>query len=108
MNSISLCGGQALTENLSIHENTVIKSLESLGVNLQRIIKDAGYFMWNILLPMPEDCIKVSCCDLIIKDLIFWTEYEGRHRTRVVVFEVPAQVIGCVLFAVWRHTGCLL
>lgn len=37
--------------NFVAPRKTVVKSLESLGDKLQRIIKSACFFMWDILLP---------------------------------------------------------
>lgn len=71
-------------------------TVESLDVDLQRIIKGLGFFMWTKLLPMPEDCVKVA--GLITKDLILRTKYDGRCRTEVGVFKVPPQIIRKHLF----------
>lgn len=70
-----------------------IKSLTSLGIELQRVARGTGYFMWNVLLP-PADWEDISSRDLIKKDLILITEYTDRHRTKVSVYEVPHLVIG--------------
>lgn len=58
-----------------------IKSLTSLVVKPQRIIKGTGYFTWNILLHTPEDCVGITSHDFITKDLILRREYEGRQST---------------------------
>lgn len=50
-------------------EGTVIKSLASLGVKHQQIIKGKGYFMWNILLPTLEESISFTKKELITKKL---------------------------------------
>ena len=89
-------------------KDTVVKSLMSLGVKPQRIVKGKGFFSWDILLPTPEDCLDMTRRDLITKDHIFRTEYEGRRRTRVAVFEVPPQVIGEHLAAYLKRYGEIL
>lgn len=38
-------------------KDTIVKRLPSLGVMPKRIIMVKGFFMWNILLPSPEDCL---------------------------------------------------
>lgn len=53
-----------------VTKGTVVKSLKSLGVKPQRIIKGKGFFIWDILLPTPEDSIKAASWELITKDLI--------------------------------------
>lgn len=55
--------------------------VKSLRVKPQRIVKGTGYFMWDIMLPTHKECIKVSCQDLIKKELILRTEYEGWRKT---------------------------
>lgn len=72
-------------------KDTVIKSLLSLGIKLQRTIKGSGFFMRNVLQPTAEHCLEMAKKVLITKDLILNTEYEGRQRTRMAVFEVPPQ-----------------
>lgn len=53
-----------------VTKNTVVKSLEHMEVNLRRIMKDSGFFMWNILLPTPDNSVKAVKCDLSTKNLI--------------------------------------
>lgn len=65
-----------------------------MEVNLRRGIKDTSFFMWNIMLPTPEDSVKAVKCDFSTKDLILRTDYVGKSRTKVAVFEVLYQVIG--------------
>lgn len=74
-------------------KNTVIKSLESLGFKPLRIVKGHKFFMWDLLLPTVEDCVAASNRDLISKELIIRTEYEGHRRTLVAIYEVPPQVL---------------
>lgn len=49
--------------------------------------------MSDVLLPTAEVCIEVASRELITKDLIIRTEYEGQRRPTVTVLEVPPQVI---------------
>lgn len=69
-----------------------IKSLVSLEVKPQQIIKDMGFFTCDILLPTPEKCMSEVSCELIMKDLIIQTEHKGRQWTKVAVFEVTPHV----------------
>lgn len=48
----------------------VVKTLMSLGVLPQQIIKGVSIFMWNILLATPEKCKTIINQDLITKELI--------------------------------------
>ncbi len=75
-------------------KNTVLKALESFGFKPLRIVKGAKFFMWDVLLPTSEDCVAAASRELINKEIILRTEYEGRRKTRVTVYEVPPQVIG--------------
>lgn len=52
---------------------TIIKSLTSLDVRPQRIIKKKWHFMWDILLPTPADYENAFSRDLISKDRILRT-----------------------------------
>lgn len=51
-------------------KNTVIRSLVSLGVKPQGVIKGTGFFIWDVQLPTAEDCLGISRRELITKDLI--------------------------------------
>lgn len=75
-------------------KGTVMKPLNSLGFKPQQFIKGLVYFMWDILLPMPEDCVDVTSHDLITKDYIICTEYRGRLRTKVTVYEISDYILG--------------
>lgn len=64
--------------------NTVEKSLESLGVVPEKIIKGSGFIIWDILLPSPEECMAIVGRELTMQDLI--------ERSMGEVFEVPSHV----------------
>lgn len=49
--------------------------------------------MCDVLLPTTEVCMEVASRELITKDLIIRTEYEGQRRPIVTILEVPPQVI---------------
>lgn len=88
-------------------QDTVIQSLMYLGVKPQRVIK-GSFFMWDILPPTAEDCVKVTSHELITKDLILQTEYQSQHRTPVTLLEVPPKVIGEHLAAYLIQYGQIL
>lgn len=71
-----------------------MKSLISLGVKHQQIITATGQFLWNILLLVPEDCIKMMSLDLITNDPIICTKYIDRWQAFVEVYEVPIYIHG--------------
>lgn len=72
-----------VVDKLSCKVCRFIKSLTSLEVNLQR-----GFlFTWDILLPTPAACVEASNRDLITKEILR-TNYMGKRRTKVAVFEV--------------------
>ena len=75
------------------NKDIVLKSMTGLGVRVESITKGSGY-LWDLLLPSPEDCVALLRRDLITKDLSFKVEYMGKRKTRVVVFEVPPFVSG--------------
>lgn len=60
-----------------VTKDTVVKSLESLWAKPQRIIKRSGFFIWDILLRTPEVFVKAASRDLITKDQILSTVYDG-------------------------------
>lgn len=62
-------------------------TLNSLGVKHQHIIKGSRFFIWVIL------CVDMMPRDLIMKVYIIRTEYQGRRRTKVGVYEVPDYVL---------------
>lgn len=64
--------------------------------------KGTSFFMWDILLPKPEACIKASSRGRTTKDLR--TENEGRRCTNVAIFEVPLKVIGTYLLRICHST----
>lgn len=44
-----------------------------MRVKPQRIVKDSVFFMWDVLIPTPEDRINAARYELIAKDLILIT-----------------------------------
>lgn len=58
--------------NICRFKKDIIKSLTHLGD------KGKGYFMWDIVLPTPADCKGAFSRELITKEHIISTEYEGR------------------------------
>lgn len=47
------------------------------GGQTTKSYKNNGYFLWDVLLTIVQDCIKVARRELITKELILKTEYEG-------------------------------
>ena len=70
------------------NKDLVLKSMTSLGVRVESITKGSGY-LWDLLLPTPDDCLSLLRRDLVTKDHSFRVEYMGKRKTKVVVFEVP-------------------
>lgn len=62
-------------------KDTVIEWLMSPETNPQRVIKGNRFFMWNVLLPIAEDYSEVAIYELIVKELIIRTTYEGWRLT---------------------------
>lgn len=56
-------------------------------------MKGLGYFMWDLLLPTPEDSVDATSRDLITKYYITRTEYRRRPRTKMVVYEIPVYIL---------------
>lgn len=90
-------------------KGTMVISLYSVGVKPERIAKGTGFFMWDIFVPTPEDCVKTTSREVITKDLILRTDYEGRRRTSSNIGDPSYQRASCCIpFAVWRYIRCLL
>ena len=87
------------------NKDVVIKSLASLGVNVEQIVKGDGFALWDILLPSAEDCLNLLKRDLHTRDYTLRVEYLGRRRTRVAVYEVPSYVSGEVVGAFLMKYG---
>lgn len=68
-------------EKRIVSKDTVIRSLMSLVVKPQRVIKGNGFFMWDVLLPTTEACLEIAKRELMTTDIL-WTEYDGRLRTK--------------------------
>ena len=56
-------------------------------------IDGASYAFWDVLLTSIEDVIALTRKILETKEHILHTEYLGRRRTTVVVFEVPCYLL---------------
>lgn len=91
------------------HKKDMVKySLISLEVKSQQIIRSNRFFMWDILLPMPEMCEVISR-ELIKQDYILMREYLVRLRTNVTDYEVPAYVMGeqlCIYLMQYEYLVC--
>lgn len=61
-----------------------------------------------MLLQTPKDYLGATSRDLITKDLILRTNYEGRRRTSITVFEIPPQIVGNHLAVYLTQYGQIL
>lgn len=89
-------------------KDTEITSLMPLGLKPQRVIKGAGFFMWDVLLPTAEDCLEMARRELITENLILRTEYDDRRSTRVTTFEVLLHAPGEHLAVFFMEYGQIL
>ena len=71
-------------------KDMVLRHLSSLGVKVLAIIAGSSYAFWDILLPTEEEAVALTRKTLENKEYLFRTEYMGRRRTTVSVFEVPS------------------
>ena len=71
-------------------KDMVLRHLSSLGVKVQAIIAGSSYAFWDILLPTEEEAVALTRKTLENKEYFFRTEYMGRRRTTVSVYEVPS------------------
>ena len=71
-------------------KDMVLRQISSLGVKAQAIIAGASYAFWDILLPTTEEAVALTKKSLENKDYFFRTEYMGRRRTTVSIYEVPS------------------
>ena len=71
-------------------KDMVLRQISSLGVKAQAIIAGASYAFWDILLPTIEEAVALTKKSLENKEYFFRTEYMGRRRTTVSIYEVPS------------------
>ena len=71
-------------------KDMVLRQISSLGVKAQAIIAGSSYAFWDILLPTIEEAVALTKKPLENKDFFFRTEYMGRRRTTVSIYEVPS------------------
>ena len=71
-------------------KDMVLRQLSSLGVKVQAIIAGTSYAFWDILIPTVEETVALTRKTLENKEYFFQTEYMGRRRTTVSVYEVPS------------------
>ena len=71
-------------------KDMVLRLLSSLGVKVQAIIAGTSYAFWDILLPTEDEAVALTRKTLENKEYFFRTEYMGRRRTTVSVYEVPS------------------
>lgn len=65
---VCLPGVQAHAQNFSLHESGKITGV--LRVKSQIMIKGSGFLTWNILLPMPEECIRAASREMFTGELL--------------------------------------
>ena len=71
-------------------KDMVLRQLSSLGVKAQAIIAGTSYAFWDILVPTVEEAVALTKKKLENKEYFFRTEYMGRRRTTVSIYEVPS------------------
>ena len=71
-------------------KDMVLRQLSSLGVKAQAIIAGTSYAFWDILVPTVEEAVTLIKKPLENKEYFFRTEYMGRRRTTVSIYEVPS------------------
>ena len=71
-------------------KDMLLHHLSSLGVKVLAIIAGSSYAFWDILLPTEEEAVALTRKTLENKEYLFRTEYMGRRRTTVSVFEVSS------------------
>ena len=71
-------------------KDMVLHLLSNLGVKVQAIIAGSSYAFWDILLPTEDEAVALTCKTLENKEYFFRTEYMGRRRTTVSVYNVPS------------------
>ena len=71
-------------------KDMVLRQISSLGVKAQAIIAGASYAFWDILLLTIEEAVALTKKSLENKEYFFRTEYMGRRRTTVSIYEVPS------------------
>ena len=71
-------------------KDMVLHQLSILGVKAQAIIAGTSYAFWDILVPTVEEAVTLTKKPLENKEYFFRTEYMGRRRTTVSIYEVPS------------------
>ena len=71
-------------------KDMVLRQISSLGVKAQAIIAGTSYAFWDILLPTIDEAVALTKKTLENKEFFFRTEYMGRRRTTVSIYEVPS------------------
>ena len=69
-------------------KDMVLRQISSLGVKAQVLIAGTSYASWDILLPTIEEAVALTKKPLENKEFFFRTEYMGRRRTTVSIYEV--------------------
>ena len=68
----------------------VLRQLSSLGVKIEAIIAGTTYTFGDIPVPTEDEAVALTRKTLENKEFLFCTEYIGRRRTTVSVYEVPS------------------
>ena len=71
-------------------KDMVLRQISSLGVKAQAIIAGNSYAFWDLLLPTIKEAVALTKQPLENKEYFFRTEYMGRRRTTVSIYEVPS------------------
>ena len=68
----------------------ILRQISCLGVKAQAIIAGTSYAFWDILLPTIDEAVALTKKPLENKEYFFRTEYMGRRRTTVSIYEDPS------------------
>ena len=74
-------------------EDSVSRSLTSLGVKVLAIMVGTFDAFWDVLLPSVEDAVTLTLRTLETKQHLMHTEILGRRRITVAIFEVPSYLL---------------
>ena len=77
-------------KSVKLAKDMVLRQLSSLGVKVQAIIASTSSTFWDILIPTVEEAVTLTRKSLENKEYFFRTEYMGKRRTMVSVYEVPS------------------
>lgn len=107
---VIVCGGKAFGKNLSIRKIHFHNIAGVSGGQTSEGVKIKVILRVGVLLHTPADFEAASSRDILTKGLFLKTEYEGRRRAKVSVYEIPPQIsqgaLGCISLLICTDTQC--